>query len=117
MGQVTGIVRVKVDGELQRSKEGAKLNFGGKERTMQTGHSVYGPSEKIVPSVLSFTLAHMGGDDLLGLAAKLDSTLEFETDTGDTYIVSKACCTKPPELTGGEGDVTFEFSGQPAELA
>ena len=37
MGQVTGIVKIKVNGNLQRSKDGAKLNIGGKEREAVTG--------------------------------------------------------------------------------
>lgn len=116
MAQITGIVFVKVDGALQRSKEGAKLTMGGKERTAQVGHSVYGYAEKVVPAVVEFTLAHVGGDDLIGLQNKVDSTLEFETDTGDSYLVANAFCTKPAELTGGEGDVAFEFNGDAAEL-
>jgi hypothetical protein len=117
MAQVTGIVYLKIDGALQRSKEGAKLSLGGKERTPQVGHSVYGYSEKVVPATLEFTLAHVGGDDLIGLSNKIESTLEFETDTGDIYMVRNAFCTKPAEITGGEGDVSFEFAGDPAELS
>ncbi len=116
MAQVTGIVFVKIDGELQRSKEGAKLILGGKERTAQTGYKVYGFSEKVVPATVEFTLAHVGGDDLEGLQNKVDSTIEFETDTGDTYLVANAFSTKPAELTGGEGDVALEYMGDPAEL-
>lgn len=116
MAQVTGIVTVKIDGDLLRSKEGAKLMFGGKERTMIVGHSVYGPSEKLVASTVEFTLAHVGGDDLIGLQNKIEATIEYETDTGDTYMIRNAVCLKPAELTGGEGDVAFEFGGDPAEL-
>lgn len=115
MSQVTGIVTVKIDGTLVRSKDGASLDFGGFERTMQTGYKVYGYTQKVAPSVLTFTLAHVGGDDLVGLAAKVDSTIEFITDTGDTYIMKSAVCTKPAKLTGGDGDAEFEFQGEPAE--
>lgn len=117
MAQVTGIVFIKVDGDLLRSKEGAKLTLGGKERTAQTGHSVYGFSEKVVPSQLEFTIAHTGGDDLEGLQNKTNSNIEFQTDTGDIYIIRRAFSTRPADLTGGEGDATFEYMGQPAELA
>lgn len=115
MAQVTGIVLVKIDGQLMRSKEGAKLNIGGKERTAQTGHSVYGYSEKVVPATVEFTMAHVAGDDLRALSDTVDATLEFATDTGDTYMVRNAFCTNPAELTGGEGDTTLNFAGDPAE--
>lgn len=115
MPQITGIVYVKIDGMLMRSKEGAKLMLGGKERTPQVGYKLYGPSEKVIPSTVEFTIAHAAGDDLVGLSAKIDSTIEFDTDTGDSYLVANAFCTKPAELTGGEGDVAFAFMGDPAE--
>lgn len=116
MSQITGIVRLKIDGELQRSKDGAKLGLGGKERTPITGHSLYGYSEKVVPATVEFVLAHTAGLDLRGISDKVESTLEFETDTGDTYLVRNAFCTNPAELEGGEGNTPLKFAGDPAEL-
>jgi len=115
MAQVTGIVKVYVNGTMQRSKEGAKLMLGGKERTAQTGHSVYGYSEKVVPATVEFTLAHTADTDLPALNKLVDATVKFETDTGISYLVNNAFTTKPPELTGGEGDVAMEMQGDPAE--
>jgi hypothetical protein len=114
MAQVTGIVKVYVNGSLQRSKEGAKLILGGKERTAQTGHSVYGYSEKVVPAQLEFTLADMADTDLVELSNLVDATAKFETDTGKSYLIANAFTTKPAELTGGEGDVPMEMQGDPA---
>ena len=116
MAQVTGIVFIKVNGALQRSKEGAKLMLGGKERTPAVGHKLYGYSEKYVAATVEFTTAHVGGDDLQGLQDTVDGTLEFETDTGDTYMIANAFATKPAELSDGEGDVVWEFTGDAAEL-
>lgn len=115
MAQVTGIVFVKVDGVLTRSMEGAALDFGGKERKAVKGHSLYGFSEAFKEAMVTFKLAHVGGDDLIGMQAKISSTLEFKTDTGDTFMVRNAFCTKPAKLTGGGGEVEFEFAGDPAE--
>ena len=114
MSQVTGIVKVYVNGTLHRSKEGAKLSFGGKERTAQTGHSVYGFSEKVVASEIEFTLAHMAGTDLIELNELTDATVKFETDTGVSYLVNNAFTTAPVTLTGGEGDVEVTMQGDPA---
>ena len=117
MGQLTGIVTVKLNGALQRSKEGAKLMIGGKERTMQTGYKVYGYTEKVVPSECEFTVVHAAGDNMRETSDLVDITLEFETDTGDTWIVGNASCTNPAEITGGDGEVNYKFAGDPAELA
>ena len=112
--QVTGIVRVFLNGSLQRSKEGAKLNLGGYERTAQTGHGVYGYSEKVVPASVEFTIAHTVDDDLEELANLTGATVRFECDSGVTYMIANAFTTKPPELTGGEGDCAIEMQGDPA---
>ena len=112
--QVTGVVFVNLDGKLLRSKEGAKLNLGGKERTPIVGHAVYGYSEKVAPATVECTLSHTADTDLIALNNTTNSTLVFETDTGKSYLITHAFLTKPPELTGGEGDTAIEFAGDPA---
>lgn len=116
MSQITGIVYVKLDGQLMRSEPGARLKLGGKQRTARVGHSVYGFSEAVVQAEVEFTMLHVGGDDLIGIQNKVDSTLEFITDTGDTYLVSGAFCVNPAEIAGGEGQVPWIFHGNPAEV-
>ena len=114
MAQVTGIVKLYVNGTMQRSKEGASLMLGGKERTTQSGHSVYGYSEKIVPSEIEFTLAHTADADLIELNNLVDATVRFETDTGIVFNVPEAWTTAPCKITGGEGDVEVTMQGVPA---
>jgi len=116
MSKVTGIVEVYINGTLQRSKEGAKLITGGKERTAQTGYAVYGYSEKIVPAQLEYTLAHTADADLEALNDMVDATLRFVCDIGQVWLVNNAFTTKPVEITGGEGDVAVEMQGDPAIL-
>lgn len=115
MPQVTGIVKVYVDGTLRRSHEGAKLDLGGYERTMQTGHKVYGYSEKVVPAKITFEEAHMADTDLIELKDMVDATAKFECDTGVNYLITNACTTKTLELSGGDGKVSVEIQGDPAE--
>jgi hypothetical protein len=114
MAKVTGIVKVFVNGTLQRSKEGAKLITGGKERVAQTGYAVYGYAEKVVPAQLEFTLARTADADLEALNDMTDATLRFEEDIGVTWLITNAFTTKPVEITGGEGDVAVEMQGDPA---
>jgi hypothetical protein len=114
MAQVTGIVKIHVNGALQRSKEGATLNMGGMERAAQTGHSVYGYSEKLVPASVSFNLAHTADTDLIELNGMVGAEVRFECDTGVTYLITNAFVTKPCQLKGGDGDVTVEMMGDPA---
>ena len=113
MAQVTGIVKIFLSGALQRSKEGASLELGGKERTAVTGHSVYGYSEKVVASKVAFDLAHTSDTDLIEINDMVKETVKFETDTGITYLITNAFTTKPCTVKGG-GDCSVEMSGDPA---
>ena len=115
MSQVTGIIKIFIDGKLQRSKPGAKMKVGGKKRDMQSGHSVYGFSEEVVPSEIDFTLAHMSDTDLVELSGLTEQVVRFETDSGQTYMLDGMCTTEPCELSSG-GDASVKMSGNPAVL-
>lgn len=114
MAKVTGIVKVYINAQLQRSKEGASLKFGGHERAAVVGHSVYGYAEKPVASEITFTLADMADTDLIAINDTVDATVRFETDTGKVFLITEAWVSEPVELAGGEGDVSVTMMGQPA---
>ncbi len=113
MSQVTGIIKIYVNGKMLRTKPGAKLKMGGKKREMQSGHSVYGFTEEVVPSELDCTIAHMSDTDCVEMSGLTEQTLKVETDTGHTYLVKDACTTEPCELASG-GDMSLKMMGQPA---
>lgn len=112
---VTGTVIIRIDGASIRSKAGAKLTMGGEERTpVYADGQLIGYSTKPVGAMVTATLAHTSTSDLAALRDITDSSLIFETDTGVRFSIRGAFLTKPPELTGGEGDVAVEFCGQPS---
>lgn len=109
MAQVTGLVYIRVNGKLLRSKEGAKLeNFGGKEREEVVGHSVYGYTEKVVAPAVECTLADTADTSLKEIHDITDATLTFETDTGKQYVLSHAWCENALSLSQG-GDIEVKF--------
>lgn len=113
--QVTGTVVVRLNGASIRSESGAQLSMGGFERAPRfADHGLLGFSKKPVESTITCTLAHTAQTDLQAINETENATLIFETDTGVTYTVRNAWCSKPPELTGGEGQVAVEFKGSPA---
>lgn len=113
MAQVTGICKLFVDGQLIRTKPGAKLNVGGVKRDAIVGHSVYGFSEEPVASTLDATVAHMGDTDVVELSTLTGQTLRFETDTGQVYTIKQAWTSEPCELSSG-GDMSLKMMGEPA---
>jgi hypothetical protein len=115
MSQVTGIVKVLLNGTTQRSEIGAELDFGGKERTAAVGHKLYGFSEKLVPSHLKFTMFHMSDTDLLTLKDITNGTAAFVCDTGPVFPVTNATVVKTVKLKGGDGKVEVEMEGDPID--
>jgi hypothetical protein len=113
MAQVTGIVKIYVNGALYRSKPGAKLKTGGKKREAVTGHSVYGFTEEVEAAELDATLAHMADTNVPNINAIVGATLRFETDTGQTLMVANAFTSEPCEISSG-GDLSLKMMGDPA---
>jgi len=111
--QVTGTCVIRMNGRSLRSETGATMHLGGKERTARyADHDLLGYSQKPIAAVVSGNLAHTAQTDLQAIADATDVTIIFETDTGVRYTMRNAFSTKPPELTGGEGQVSFEFNGK-----
>ncbi len=117
MGMRLGIAKVKVDGELLESLPGAKIDLGGTEREPVVGSfSVHGYVEKIKPALVECEISVGEGTDVKKLTDLVDATVQFECDTGQTYVVNNAFSTLTGVITEGEGGkVPLAFSGDPAE--
>jgi hypothetical protein len=108
MAQVTGRVFIKIKGRTYPSKEGAKLNFAGITRDMVTSDvKVEGYKEKIEAPSVSCTFVHSASLSLADIRNIVDETLSYTTDTGRSYVLSGACCTKALELASGDLSVEF----------
>ena len=113
MAQVTGILKVFVDGKKYRVKDGS-LDMGGVMRTPSEGGAVYGYVETVKASELDVTLAHMVDTDVVAFNSLTNSTLRVETDTGQVYTVQGAWMAEPCKLQWG-GDLPLKMNGPPAE--
>ena len=116
MAQVTGIMTVKVDGRVMRTKENsAKLSTGGKERTPIAGSGrIHGYSEKVVPAELEVTLIHMADTDVKLINSYVDVTVDVECDTGVIWQMNHAFTTAPCQLSEGEGELSLNMASEPA---
>lgn len=116
MAQKTGRVTIKLDGGALRSKAGASVQIGGTQREADTDDqgNVYF-REMIVPATVSCTLIHTSDTDLIELRDFKNGTVNFECDTGVTYVIGGAFTTELGELSNGEVD--WNGAGQPAEQA
>jgi hypothetical protein len=116
MPQVTGVIKVKVDGDTHRVKPGVSFDPGGMERTAILANGVVvGFSEKPVAATLEYTIAHTKDFKLIKTGKIVDATINIETDTGVRFTMGNAFLTNPAALKDGEGDVTLKWSGPAAE--
>ncbi len=114
--QLAGRVNIAINGSRMRSKSGAKLDVGGVSRTpINTDQGTVGFTEQTKEPSVECTIV-MGRDtDLIQVANTVDSTLVFETDIGNSYVLKDAFLVDPPSFTGGEGEVSLKFSGTRCE--
>jgi hypothetical protein len=106
--KATGRVKVKVDGDLLRSKSGASIQLGGVKRTpVPNDQGTVDYKEETVPAEVKCTLVHVGTTDLPAIRAFAGGNVIYETDTGIVYTVPNAFFQEMGELKDGEVEVTF----------
>ncbi len=117
MAKKLGKAVIKVDGKIQESLPGAKLDIGGDERgTVIGANSVQGFYVTPKPSKLECEVT-VGAETSLAEMRDWDNvTISFECDTGQLYVIQGAWLTNTPEMTASEGGkVPLTFEGPPAE--
>lgn len=114
MEKAVGIAIVYANGKTYRTKPGAKYNSGGFNRTLLVGDGqINSYTELPVPSMISGEFTCTSTTDIQELNDLVNATIIFAADTGQKYTVAEAVCSKPVELTAGEGALAFEFQGKP----
>jgi hypothetical protein len=109
--QITGKAIIRVDGQELRSADGATLNFGGEKREPKVGSGkVYGFSAETVAPELECQIYHTADTSLKALAAIVDATITFDTDTGKQFLLREAFVTDVPSLKTKDGTVDLKFS-------
>jgi len=111
--QITGRVKVKIDGELLRSKAGASIQIGGfKRNPMPNDQGTTDFKVENTAAQVKCTIQHVASTDLFAIRAFQGGTLIFETDTNVVYTVPGAFTEEVGDLKDGEVEVTF--GGDPA---
>lgn len=112
--QVTGKVKIKLDGGVVESENEAELEPGGEINGSMTHHNkTYRMSEADEPAVVKFKMPLTGQVDVVDIQAWKDKALTFEADTGQRYLVRNAFTVG--KVTHGKGSTDVEMHGDPAE--
>lgn len=116
MAKITGIIDLKINGALQRTKEkSTSLETGGFTReAVKGGRRVHGFTETVQESVLETTLVHASDFDVKELNEMVDATVEVITDTGLTYIMANAFTSEPVKIEEN-GEASLKMMGDAVE--
>lgn len=105
----TGRVYITVGGRRLKSKEGAKINIGGPERTGEVGDAgVLGYTEKDTIPFVECVIKHDSDTSLREFQAMTDVTISADTDSGRSYVYRNAWFAKGNEIDKGEVSLRFE---------
>lgn len=116
MSKLLGRALIKSNGNTLATLPGAKLDPGGKTRTSVVGaHGVLGFTEAIRQSKLECEIAYSARTSLQEIIDWEDVTVEYQCDTGQSYVISHGWSTEPPTITDNEGKAPIVIEGPPAE--
>lgn len=115
--QLTGKAFIKNNGQLLRSKNGAKLFFGNAQRTTVIGdNGVHGYTEMPTEPKVECVISHGADINMEELKNIKDASITFETDSGKTFILRNAWLQNPLELTANENaELPCVFAGMSCE--
>jgi hypothetical protein len=111
--KVFGQARIRIGGKEYASEPKATLELGGIARDAVEADNKAGYfSEKVNPSKLEASFLLTAGLSVAELNVD-DTTVTFEGDTGQVYVVGHAYCSEPPVV--GDGKAKVVYMGPPAE--
>lgn len=98
MAKTLGVTLVRLNGVDYRTKPGASIKLGGKQKTPQfASGKLSGFSEVPVACEFTGSFEVMSDTDIEAIR-KFEGQADFVTDVGITYSSSNATITEPPEL-------------------
>ena len=116
MSKIFGRALIKVNGMAMQTLPGASLEPGGVGRTTVNGaHGTLGYTEQVKNSKCEFEIAYTARTSLKEIGDWGDVTVEFQCDTGQSYVISHGWSTEPPPITDNEGKAKITIEGPAAE--
>lgn len=116
MAQKTGVILIKVDGQVLEAMPGVKLQMGGPERTeIIANGDVAGFYSTPKASLVQCTLPHGADTDLKKIQNWTNVTLVINPDVGASYQINNAFQSNVIELSDQGGGFAVEFKGPAAK--
>lgn len=117
MAKLIGRAVIKMNGKEIKTLPGAKLNPGGKKRTMHAGsNEVLGHSEELVIPFISGEYVVGKDTPVQEINDAENVVVLFISDIGRTWTLTGAVLEEPGDITAKEGgSVPFKFFGMACE--
>lgn len=117
--QFFGRAFIRVGGQSIASLPGtAKLNPGGVTRKPVVGdHGYLGWTEQPAHAEVECDIAINASTNIIALNAETNTSIVFECDSGQQYIVRGAGLESPIAPQAGDGKASLKYIGAPAEQA
>lgn len=116
MDKIHGLATIKRNGTNIIADVDAKLKIGGTSNDVKMVGQKSFRSEKVMPSELEVKIPHTADVDLVKEQAMADVEIQFQSDTGATYVIASAAQTGEID-SGDDGLVTLTYMGDPAVKA
>lgn len=116
MTQYFGRAKITVDGLLLDTEKGAKISLGGPVRKRREGSHRVGFTVEFKASAIECEIGVTKDTPIEKLRNIVGATVQFQCDTGQTFLVRNAFNEPEFEVTEGEGGKTkVILVGDPAE--
>jgi len=110
MGQIFGRATITIHGQVINSAPSASLDPGGVTRESETSDQKTSYVESLRPAMVKCKVPLGRGESLARLNDVTNATIQFQCDTGQTYVLANAWRVGTLELTGGtNAGVDLEF--------
>lgn len=114
--KLLGKAEIFVDGDKIETFPEASLEIGGDERTAVALNNSTAHTSQHTPSTLQISVAHNADFNLAFWQGLADVEAQFQTDTGQTYLLRNAFQVGKINLaSGGEGKVEVQLASGSVE--
>lgn len=114
MAQIFGRATITLNGQKLETKNGASIDPGGATRDTSSSDQGHNYFEALRPAMVKCEVQMTTGLSLKDLNDAVDVTIQFQADTGQTYVLANAWRVGALEATGGDGGVGLEFHANDA---
>lgn len=116
MAQSLGVVEVVWAGVKFPCEKGASFRQGGLINKSVTAGAQVSRSQEMMPSKVQCSTPFMTGMSIEAILATPEGELQFQCDTGQTFVIASAFLVDQVEVSGGEGGkLTLTWEGGKAE--